>query len=362
MSVGFAVAFAVAGGAVAGSRLAHRSTPRLGGGPAPVSYQVTYDVTQNGAHHWEVLTVHRPLAGSDLVYETAGPPRPGDQPAGGSVSTPTDLFAVNSLGVHGASGRQPGPPSGDELLSTEMPEMLRRGLADDRHSVRRVAGQACRMFRLAEPPSGAIVAVRSTAPDHDDVCLSGSGVLLAEEWTYHGSVVLQRTAINEQESVSSGLRAGSAPAAPGTDGATPPPRAAATVTTDPQVRSVLAAPPVPAGFASFGPPVAFRLPDPTSPSATAAMSAVWTFVNGGRVVTVEAGSTRGGQLPWQAGDTVTEPVVLRGLGDAQTAVRSDGAEVRVELGARGWVRVRGTIPMADLVAYAQGLALAAQSG
>jgi hypothetical protein len=105
--------------------------------------------------------------------------------------------------------------------------------------------------------------------------------------------------------------------------------------------------------------VAFRLPDPQAPTSTAAATVVWAFVDGPRVITVEAGTGRPGQLPWRPDDTVTRPVTLSGLGRATTAVRSDGTEIRVDLGGGRWVRVRGTVPVRDLVAYAQQLTLTA---
>jgi hypothetical protein len=106
-------------------------------------------------------------------------------------------------------------------------------------------------------------------------------------------------------------------------------------------------------------PVRFTLPDPVNSSSLVAASTVWTYVDGANVITVEAGSQRPGQLPWQANDTVTAPVELAGLGSGQSAIRSDGAEVRVDLGGGNWVRVHGTVPLAALVEYANGLRLAA---
>jgi hypothetical protein len=88
---------------------------------------------------------------------------------------------------------------------------------------------------------------------------------------------------------------------------------------------------------------------------------VWTYVKGSDVISVEAGSERPGQLPWQPGDTETEPVQLLGLGPAQSAIRSDGAEIRVDLGSGRWVRVHGTIPVAELAEYSNGLRLAAST-
>ena len=58
----------------------------------PRSYVVTYRVRQNGAQHWEVLTVQRPFAGSDLTYDTPDAPRGGDPPASGNISTNLALW------------------------------------------------------------------------------------------------------------------------------------------------------------------------------------------------------------------------------------------------------------------------------
>ena len=84
-----------------------------------------------------------------------------------------------------------------------------------------------------------------------------------------------------------------------------------------------------------------------------AQTTVWYFVVGPQVITVEAGSERGGVLPWRAGDTVTNSISLAGLGPATTAVRSDGYQLRIDLGGGKWVRVLGTVPLPELVAYGQ---------
>src|SRR6266513_3449219 len=61
----------------------------------PRAYVVVYRVVQNGARHWEVLTVHRPFDGSDLTYDTPDAPRGNDPPATGNISTDLALFAVD---------------------------------------------------------------------------------------------------------------------------------------------------------------------------------------------------------------------------------------------------------------------------
>lgn len=326
------------------------------GTPLPRSYVVTYRVVQNGAQHWEVLTVHRPFKGSDLTYDTPNAPLGSDPPASGNISTDLALFAVDGTSVRTVSGRQPGPASGDQYLAPEVGDLLARKLADDNNDVEAVVGRPCRVYRFLEPPSGPIKPL-GDGSDHDDLCIDGQGLLLSERWMYHGGVVLERTATAVSTSDDE-LAGGAERVAPSAAGATPAGPGAASAVPDPNPDSFLAPPAVPAGFLTAGQPVKFTLPEPQHPASTVAESVIWAFVDGARFVTVEAGTGHPGQLPWRPDDTVTQPAALQGLGPATTALRSDGAEVRVDVGGGQWVRVRGAMSVRDLVAYAQRLTLA----
>ena len=312
-----------------------------------------YRAVINGVPQWEVLSARRPVSGSDLTYRSADRPAPGATPDAGTISTAYGLYSVDAGAVQLASGRQPGPPSNDMWLGVEMSEAIGRGLARDLHESRSVAGRKCALFRVADPPSGALHRLDMSV-GHDDLCLASDGLLLSESWTYHGHVVQQRRAVT----VSLGASwPASVPRPPTTAGARPASAAGAIVRPDPHPISALATPSRPAGFQPYEGPVSFRLPDPQHPTLTIASTVVWTFVRGAHMVTIEAGTEGGGQLPWSPGDTVTRPVRLRGLGAASTALRSDGPEVRVDLRHGQWVRVRGTEPAQFLVDYASTLTL-----
>jgi len=260
---------------------------------------------------------------------------------------------VGPRGVQLVSGRQPGPPSGDQDLADELPSAVKLGLARDTGTSRSVAGRSCRVFGFAEPPSGPIRHL-DNAVGHDDLCIDAEGLVLAETWTYHGRVVERRTAT----SVTVGAPwPGEVPRPPSTSNAGAAGPGAALVERTPRPRSFLVAPPVPTGFHSAGEPVAFRLPDPQDPTRMVAATVVWAFVEGPRVITVEAGLESNRQLPWRAGDTVTEEVQLPTLGPASIALRSDGPEVRINAGGGRWVRVRGTVPPLTLESYARELRL-----
>ena len=321
-------------------------------GPAPGSYVVVYRNVINGVTQWEVLAAQRPFAGSDLTYRTSTQPRADALPDAGTISTATAIYTQDAKGVRLVSGRQPGPASNDLWLAPELHEAVTRGVAVDLHRTQQVAGQRCALFRLADPASGPLHQLDMTV-GHDDICLARNGLLLSEAWTYHGKVVERRTAMT--------LATGSWPAGiprPGPTGSAASASAsAAVVTPEAAPTSFLASPASPTGFRPAMSPVAFRLPDSAHPEQTVAATVVWSFVDGADVITVEAGRERGGVLPWSASESPTRPLTLNGLGAASTALRSDGPEVRVDVGDGRWVRVRGTVPLPALERYAATLRL-----
>ena len=321
-------------------------------GSAPRSYVVVYRDVINGVTQWEVLAAQRPFDGSDLTYRTPSRPDATAKPDGGTISTATGLYTETARGVRLVSGRQPGPPSNDLSLAVEMKDAVARGVAVDLHQTRKIAGFTCSLYRLADPASGPLHRLDVTV-GHDDVCLARNGLLLSETWTYHGSVVEQRTAMTVT------LRSWPAgtPRPGSTTSAAPASNAAAVVTPDAQPSSFLAYPAPATGFRPAMPAVDFRLPDSTHPTQTVAATVVWSFVHDGQLVTVEAGRERGGVLPWSPTDTPTRPVRLAGLGAATTALRSDGPEVRIDLGDGRWVRVRGTVPLSVVSKFAATLRL-----
>lgn len=319
------------------------------------SYVVRYHVVENGVPSWEVLAASRPFTGSDLTYRTADAPSSSAHPDSGTISTETELFSVDGNGAHPVSGRQPGPPSADLQLGAELPELVSRGVAEDLHRTDRIAGHDCRLYRLAEPASGPVAAL-DPAQGHDDVCIAGDGLVVAETWTYHGRVVLERTADLVAADAPWPASVPRPPAVPpGLIGAS---AAAATVARAPAgFQAVIPPPAAPAGFTANPGAYVFRLPDPQQPRQIVAQTTIWVFTRGRVDITVEAGAQRGGVLPWSRTDTVTAPLRLAAGRPATTALRSDGPEVRIDLGQGQWVRVRGTVPLTTLSEFAASLRL-----
>jgi len=324
--------------------------PSVPTAPRPVGYQVLYQTDTNPAgqslQQWQLLTVDRPFQAAELTYDE--PVGLGVKPVSGYVSSEQALYDVSSQGIQLVSDKEPGVPSGDEDLITQMPEMLARGVAAETRGIRRIAGHTCTVYRLAQPPAGAISPL-DTGGDHDDVCLEANGIILSEAWTYHAHLVYSRHALKVTLANS---------ALPSVNGGTsaPSPLAPA-LTPDPSPSSFLAPPPAPPGFRAVG-TYHYSVPNEQDPALTQASSVVWAFVNGPDVVTVEAGRTAGGALPWEGENTVVERVGLPGFANARSAIRSDGAEIRIAAGHGEWVRVRGTVPISWLTRYARSLRMA----
>ena len=342
----YVVAAAMVVGGVAAA-LVHVLGGGIGTGPSrPMSFQILYHDVENvgtGATvRYERLTVQRPFSSSDLRYPS--PPGARSVPQSGTYFSATELFSVDSRGVHPVSGREPGPGGDDQDLVTQLPDLEARGLARPLSTTLTLAGRTCQEYRLSEPPAGALTPLSGS--DHDDLCITSDGLELAEDWTYHGHLVLHRRAVQVTEGP---VRS---PVTPAPDDRSPQGSGAASAFVTNGAKTFLPRPPVPAGFRRAE-EVGFIEPDPQNAQAILASSVTWSFTSGPDVITVEAGTSPPGDLPWATETTRTTSIRLAGLGSATTALRSDGCEIRVDLGNGSWVRIRGTVPLANLVSYAE---------
>jgi hypothetical protein len=319
----------------------------------PTSFLVEYQVVTNGVPSWEILSAKRPFSASLLSYAGTSPPGVDSAPQGGTLATYDGLYTADTAGTRKLSGRQPGLASGDVDLIDALPEAIERGLARDLGRSQTVAGRECHLLAFAEPVSGPLGTFKLGQGD-DEVCVDSAGIVLTETWQYHGKTVLQRTArrvLSPLTTWPSDL-----PSPPSLSGAaSAPPGSATVIPTSSPTSTFLAMPPVPSGFLSTGSPLVFQIP--ASQGSSQARSVVWAFRRGTRVISVEAGALQGGRVPWNDGDTVTRPVALGWGQSATTALRSDGPEVRVVVAGGTWVRIRGTVPLDDLVSYSQKLRL-----
>jgi hypothetical protein len=287
--------------------------------------------------------VSSPFDVSDLTYDSD--PRLGAPAVSGTVSTFDGLYDLGGGKLQLVSARVPALGSGDQALLPEVPDLVSRALASKPGGAREISGQLCTTVRLSEPPAGPLTP--AAGADHDDLCLSASGLELAEAWTYHGRVVLERAATE--------IRVGApdhritAPPTPAPGGGTPGPVRVG----PPTGHSFLAGPPPPGAFTASG-PVSTVESDPTDSSRVIDESTVWAFRLDGDVITVEAGE---GQLPWNDAGVPARGLDLAGLGPAQSVLQSQGPEIQVQLPNDRWIRIDGTVPLRYLTGYAGRLRL-----
>ena len=307
-----------------------------------VLYQVDHLSPGGQTRTWELLTVDRPFRVRDATFRA--PPAPGDRPVGGTLTTADRLYSLSPNGIQDVSARQPGLGTEDQDLLGVVGEAARRGLAQPR-GPGAVAGRACQVYRFRDPPAGPLGPL--TGSEHDDLCIDPAGIVLREDWVRAGALVVSRQA-QRVDLEPAGIDATLSPA-----GALPPPNgtaSAASLAPGQPVDTFLADPPAPAGF-ELRDRERFAFPDPETPQILVYGSVVWTFVRGTDVVTVEAASGRPDVSP-VPGNTKLGKRRLPGLGDAASVVRSDGFEIDAVLNPGRWVRVRGTVPLPELTAYA----------
>jgi hypothetical protein len=320
----------------------------LGSG-RPAAYRILYRVQQSAAPPttvvWEILSARRPFDIRKVTFSQR--PTPGDRPTGGTLTDVDHLYVVRPDGIHAVSGRQPALGTADQALAPVMQAAVDRGLAKA-GDARTVAGRRCRDYRFLEPPAGPIKSLRGS--DNDQICLDADGLVLREAYTLKGKLVMLREA-QEVTIDPPGLDAelDVSAVSPSTDANAP----SAEQLDDP---SAAAGVPAPAGFS---PPavVSFALPSPPGTGGPPLLyqSTVWAFTRGADLITVEAGG--GGAVPWV--DTDPSQAVSLPVGPAESVIRSDGAELRVDLGGGRWLRVRGTVSPEALADYARTLPRAA---
>ncbi len=319
-------------------------------GSRPGAYTVVYRVTDRTSNParvtWERLAVIRPF---ESRYETFSErPTDGSVPASGTLSTFDQVYLIHPDGLYGLAGREPAPGSYDQDLLPQMSEAVARGVASV-GGWETVLGRRCRIFRTHEPPAGELKPL-SGAADHDDLCIDAQGIELSEDWTYQGKLVQSRRAVSVVMS---------APASwfSVADVKQPAPPGGGVAVTGPQARlSSATPPPTPAGYRAQ-PLVAYVEPNVEAsmmgvPGAPLFTAQIWAFARGGDDITVESVSSVGGQPPWDTTPANWRPLQLTRLGRATSLINSDSAEIRVDEGGGRWLRIRGTVPLATLVAYA----------
>jgi hypothetical protein len=317
------------------------------------AYRISYRVTQRGVSHLttEVLTVVRPFT-SELETRDADDARTG-----------VNRWAFGRV-ITGIGEEQPrvfavGPNVGSYDLRPQISvdEAVERGLLDRREQ-REVVGRRCQVYRAATTVSeGVLEPLDAASGEYADVCLDADGLLLEEWWVVDGNAIRQRVATAIADEVPRGFGDGwsdeatSEPAGEGggsvirlLQGSAPP-------------GVFFEAPSAPAGFTHLGrysviPPQAIDVQGADQYKAIASTADVWR--SGVDVLVLDQGGSLGGGAVFPP-DPDNRTVDLPGIGTAEVVLGLSTNEVRIPRDGGKYVRVIGTLPSDDLLAFARTL-------
>ena len=246
----------------------------------------------------------------------------------------------------------------DYRLAPVVDEALERDLLEAREQ-REVLGRRCQVYRFGTSVVGGVLRPPGDpADEYADACFDAAGLLLEEWWVVEGEPIRHRVAVEVEEQAPSGVAQGladeetSIPVGRGggsfqemrPDSSPPGP--------------FFVAPQPPPGFEHVGrftviPPQAesFTSPDRRSYIVTSTAD-VWR--RGIDIVVLDQGGTLGRVKPFEP-DPDGVPVELGALGTGESLVGLGGNTVRVVRDPGDFVRVYGTLPTAELAAFAATL-------
>jgi hypothetical protein len=321
----------------------------------PAGYDVVYRVERKVGSDVTVSTDHlsvlRPF--SSRVESRRGPPPGHDRTS----------LAIGALGRNENSSPSGAPLTielppavapADVRLSTVVQDALDQGVLQRRER-RRVAGRVCQVFRSGGLfASGALTPATATAAA--DTCVDANGIVLEEVLRGGGVTQLRRVAVavREQHPPAADFAVTGSPLAVADGGGST--RAVDPTSSPPGPFWQLDAPPD--GFTLAGrfavvPPQPENYSDPLSSGAKVA-SITDVFIRGADAVFVDRGSTLQGSEPFTF-DPAHRTVDLGPLGRGEIILSARGAEVRALTGVGGFVRVYGTLPVAQLADVARRL-------
>lgn len=321
----------------------------------PASYRITYRVAERGGGETtEEVTVVRPFTSESTI-------RRDGELVGVQRSAFGRLLASDGRGDDTAYAVGPAVAGADLRFAPALPAAVRDGRLEVREQ-RRVAGRRCQVHRAGTSVlAGELPVPGDPDEEHADVCVDGEGLLLEEWWVVEGEAIRHRVAVE--------VDAGWTPATTFGDGWS---EVATSLPLDRGGGSILrlrpgSAPPgsfftssgaLPAGFVHRGrytviPPQAVSFTDEAQRGSIVSSTAdVWT--RGPDLLVLDQGGTLEQQRVYEV-DPDNELIAIPGLGDAEVRLGLAGNEIRILRPAGRFVRVVGTLPPDDLLAFARSL-------
>lgn len=347
-----------------GSREIDGAPVTIASGLVPASYRIEYRVeTYAGGDDvvsTEVLEVERPFL--SRVELRRGPP-PGDH----LLSSRTASFARFRISSGEQSSVLAVPPAlaaSDLRVDVALPTAVDRGLVEVREQ-REVAGRRCQIHRAGGPAStGELIPRGAVEGEYADLCVDAAGLLLEELWVQDGEVLRRRVAV-EAELAPTFSRDHFTVGAP--DPISFEDGGGSTRPVDPTTRPAAGftwelpeeLPEALDDFERLGryavvPPRLEQQLDPADPNRRRTAGVVDVWVRGIDTVFVDQGGVRGSEPAFDPHPHGEEVELGRlDLGEQFLDLRAN--EVRTAHTDGSFVRVYGTLPLAELVEVARSL-------
>lgn len=335
----------------------------------PAQYRIVYRLEQGGGGGEGDVRVLTDVVDVKRPFESRLETRQGPPPGGALLSV-----QVGRLGHIETRGRNrstatfatfPGVAPSDVRVSDIAEDLVEQGLAERREQ-RTVAGRRCLVYRTSGPLSAKSLR-RPSAQEYADNCLDQQGLVLEELYVVDGRPLSRRvaTTVDTAPTFATGTfrtEAVTIPVDKGGGSVREVEPDSAPEGDDPFWQ--LAAPP--AGFEQVGrysvvPPQADNFSDPLRRKfIVATVSDV--YVDGPKLIVVDQGSTLEGGEAFPPAPEGTPTLDAGQLGTAEVHLSGDGAELRVNLRQGAFVRVYGTVPVADLASVLRDLRPATGTG
>lgn len=312
----------------------------------PVAYQITYRVQDGSSATAERLTVQRPF---DSRLETWTGSRPAGEPATTEIASFGRTSRTTAEGQRLAVAVPPGLASADVRLDGVLDRAVEQGVLDAREQ-RRVIGRTCQVYRTGQ--SLRLVELKApTATAFVDVCIDDSGLVLEEVDGARRRIATDLDLSPEitDETFDVGDRTVSVSQGGGVVAEmsenSRPPSAFFELGDDLPLDRI--------GRYAIVPPQPEAFTDPMQRGRRVAGLAD-VLAEGPDVITVERGGSLGGGDVIGPLEGATE-VDLGELGTGKLVLTSGGGELSVAQGRGRYVRVSGTVSVAELTAVARGL-------
>lgn len=253
---------------------------------------------------------------------------------------------------------EPAIAPGDVRVGADLDAALDAGVLEWRHEERTILDRRCQVFRAGSPVDVATLGPSDASEESwADLCIGDDGLMLQEEWIFGGEPFRRRTAVEIDTSprLAAGLFDATGTVTDGPEGGLLTELTEASVPPGVAFYALEAAP---TGFTrrgrfGYSPPREVVDLSAAEPAKVALILDVYEDGDGGILVVANGGTSNNSALVEVGPDDVT--VDLGALGEAEIVLGLRQNELRVGFERGRFLRVWGTLDVAELTAVARSL-------